>query len=103
MKRIIGLVLFIGVALSGCSNPSQLNVDGPQVARGTGTVRQVGLEGGFFGIVGDDGQRLDPRNLPAKFQSDGLRVVYDARIDTQAASGHMWGEVVDLVSIDHAP
>ena len=67
-----------------------------------GTVVWIDLEGGFFGILGDDGKQYDPLNLPAEFQIDGLRVVLSARIRDDAASAHMWGYLITIDNIDHA-
>ncbi|MCS7242333.1 MAG: hypothetical protein NZ706_06645, partial [Candidatus Caldatribacterium sp.] len=44
----------------------------------TGTVVYVPLEGGFFGILGDNGVQYEPVNLPEEFRVDGLRVVFVA-------------------------
>lgn len=65
----------------------------------TGTVRYIGIEGGFFGIVSDDGNHYDPINLGNKFQVDGMRVVFTARILSGMASVHMWGIMVEIAWI----
>jgi hypothetical protein len=69
---------------------------------GTGTVRYISLEGGFYGIVGDDGKNYDPINMPQEFKIDGLRVQFTANL-TDYASYHMWGYVVKLISIEKLP
>ncbi|MHC4339418.1 MAG: hypothetical protein ACYSX0_04280, partial [Planctomycetota bacterium] len=61
-----------------------------------GTVRFIDLEGGFFAILGDDGSRYDPLDLPVRFTQDGLRVRVVARIRRDLASAHMWGELIDI-------
>jgi hypothetical protein len=65
-------------------------------------VTRVGLEGGFWGLVGaTDMDRLDPmKPIPAEFQKDGLRVKiwYIPRKDL--ASARMWGLVIDLRRIE---
>lgn len=65
----------------------------------TGTVVYVPLEGGFFGIVGDSGVRYEPVNLPEEFCRDGLRVVFVAEY-IEAASIHMWGELIRLDRVE---
>jgi len=65
-----------------------------------GTVTQVDLEGGFFGIVDDHGRHFDPVNLPADMQKDGLRVRGTARILENSIGIHMWGERIDIESIE---
>ncbi|MCX6088883.1 MAG: hypothetical protein NTX88_00620 [Candidatus Atribacteria bacterium] len=64
-----------------------------------GTVLYVDLEGGFYGINGDDGQRYDPANLPADFKKDGLRIHFEARIKSNQENTHMWGKSIEIVSI----
>ncbi len=72
----------------------------PKVVEGTGTVVFVDLEGGFYGIVADDGARYNPLNLPAEFQQDGLRVRFRVRIREDAATIQMWGTPVDILQIE---
>ena len=78
-----------------------LPAPGPEVSL-EGTVVRIDLEGGFFGILGDDGENYDPLNLPAEYQVDGLRVVFAGRIRDDVASAHMWGYLVTIESIDRA-
>jgi len=63
----------------------------------TGTVRHIEVEGGFYGIVTDDGTNLDPVNLPEEFQEDGLRL--EARVVPlrDRVSIHMWGTPVRII------
>lgn len=68
------------------------------MASTTGTVRKVDLEGGFFGIVTDQGQDLYPVNLGEEFRSDGTRL----RFTHQAAAVftiHQWGSPVTLSDV----
>jgi hypothetical protein len=71
----------------------------PRVIHETGTVKHLSFEGGFYGIVGDDGMHYDPLNLPQEFRVDGLRVQFTANT-ANCISIHMWGHIVRLVSID---
>jgi hypothetical protein len=71
----------------------------PGVA-GTGTVKYINLEGGFYGIVGDDGQSYDPINLASDFQQDGLRIRFEARTRSDLANVHMWGTLIEIISIE---
>lgn len=70
------------------------------VIAGTGTIKQVGVEGGFFGIAADDGQNYDPQNLPDDYKVDGLKVKFQLRKSENQASFHMWGIIVDVVKIE---
>ncbi|MCX6132705.1 MAG: hypothetical protein NTU47_02730 [Ignavibacteriales bacterium] len=65
----------------------------------TGTVAYIQLEGGFYGINGDDGRSYDPVNLPAEFRKNGMRVSFEAKELKNAASIHMWGIIVEIVHV----
>ena len=72
--------------------------------QGKGTIKHVNVEGGFYGIVGDDGRNYDPLNLPQEFKVDGLAVRFTAErgqaiMTDSIATFHMWGYIVRLVSI----
>ena len=66
----------------------------------TGTVRFQELEGGFWGIIADDGSKYDPMGLDAKFQKDGLRVRFEASPETDMMSTRMWGTMINLSHIE---
>jgi hypothetical protein len=63
-----------------------------------GTVTYVTVEGGFWGIVADDGKNYDPRNLPTDFKQEGLKVQVEA-ITKDMMSIHMWGTIIDITNI----
>lgn len=65
----------------------------------SGTVRYLELEGGFYGLVADDGRRYDPINLPAEYKKDGLRVKFAIREKKGVVSFHMWGRIVEVIKI----
>jgi hypothetical protein len=64
-----------------------------------GTIHFIAVEGGFYGIQGDDGKRYDPVNLPARFRQEGLRVKFSGKVLKEGVSVHMWGELIELESI----
>lgn len=66
----------------------------------TGTVRHLDLEGGFWGIVADDGRQFDPMGLDARFQKEGLRVRFEATPETDMMSTRMWGTMVRITRIE---
>jgi hypothetical protein len=63
-----------------------------------GTVKRVGIEGGFYGIKGDDGTQYEPTNLPADFKNDGERVRFNFK-PVNVASAHQWGQTVEITAI----
>jgi len=96
------LCLSIFVAAMGCHGSEQADADNEEAAmKGevTGTVKYVDLEGGFYGLVTDEGQKLDPVNLPEPFKKDGLRI--QARVEEAKGrvSTHMWGPLVRIVEV----
>jgi hypothetical protein len=94
-----------GCRMAGPGDPDDARVGTPreQVVGGreiTGTVRFMDLEGGFYGIITDDGARLDPMDLPAQFRQDGLRVRARVEPVPDAVTFRMWGTVVRVLSIE---
>lgn len=63
-----------------------------------GTVTFVNLEGGFWGIVSEDGKKYDPISLPAEFQHEGLQVQAEGLVQ-DLMSVHMWGIIIKITSI----
>ncbi|GIV57848.1 MAG: hypothetical protein D6746_05785 [Bacteroidetes bacterium] len=65
----------------------------------TGTIHYVDLEGGFYGLVADDGTRYLPLNLDASFRKDGLRVRFEA-VPEDVLTLQQWGRPVRLTAIE---
>ena len=81
--------------LAGMTGSSGCILDDEQRVGGRGTVRYIGLEGGFYGIVADDSSQYFPLNLPAQFKQDSLRVEFKGVIkDTPTI--YMWGRTIEL-------
>lgn len=68
----------------------------------TGKVVHNSFEGGFYGIVADDGSRYDPTSLPAKFKKAGMRVSVVAKKRPDLMGFHQWGTIVEIVEIKPA-
>jgi inhibitor of cysteine peptidase len=68
-----------------------------------GTVTFVDLEGGFYGIIGDDGTRYYPLQLDEQYKVDGLRVAFAFEPVKDIATIQMWGEPVNLTFIEQIP
>lgn len=108
MNTIRFTLLLTLVLLAGCrtmDRPARAAEEAPKTAiegtsfAFTGTVVFVPLEGGFYGIVGDDGRRYNPLNLPEALRRDGVRVRVKARLPQRGASFHMWGKRIEIVEI----
>lgn len=65
-----------------------------------GTITHVEVEGGFWGIMSDDGIPYRPVDgLPKDFLQEGLRI--KATVErAQVVSSYMWGRDVHLTKID---
>jgi PKD repeat protein len=71
------------------------------IVQGTGTVVYLGFEGGFYGIVGDDGQHYDTHNLETQFPEfarDGLRVWFRAAL-IDGVCIHQWGWITYILEM----
>ncbi len=70
------------------------------IIRATGIIQFQDLEGGFWGIVADDGRKFDALNLEPNFKKEGLRVRFEAKPETDRMSTRMWGTMVTLTHIE---
>ena len=92
MKRILFLfMVFMFFAAFTC------NEDDNTVS-GKGTVIHFNLEGGFYGIVTDNGGHYLPENLGADFQQDSLRVYFEGVL-TNKVTIQQWGNTIRLTKI----
>lgn len=67
--------------------------------RERGTVRRQNLEGGFWGIIADDGTNYLPVDgLPAEARREGVRIEFVAR-PVSVVSAVMWGTTISLSSV----
>ncbi|QYJ85782.1 hypothetical protein K0I73_16660 [Shewanella mesophila] len=64
-----------------------------------GTVRYINLEGGFWGIINDDGSHLLPQNLAKEYRKDGLRLSYKAQEIKDMMTIQQWGILSNLSDV----
>jgi len=69
-----------------------------EVISANGTIEYISLEGGFYGIVTDEGEKYLPLNLPEEFKKDGLRVWFKAK-PKNVATIQMWGKPIEILEI----
>jgi hypothetical protein len=105
------LVLALLVGLWGCAaeeRPEKRTSTPPaapdttvadDVIQGTGTIRYVDLEGGFYGIVAEDGTKYDPTLLPDSLREDGLPVRFQLK-EKDVLTTRMWGTPVEVLHIE---
>lgn len=63
-----------------------------------GHVKYLDFEGGFWGVIGNDGKEYRPVNMPNQLKHDGEAVEITARPAEEEMSIHMWGEPVKIVA-----
>lgn len=66
----------------------------------TGKIEHLSYEGGFYGIVGDDGTQYKPLNLPESYQIENLHVKVIARPNSKKILTHGWGTPIDIIDIE---
>lgn len=62
----------------------------------TGTIRYIPLEGGFYGIETDEGEKYFPLNLKDELKKDGLRVWFKAKLK-KIVTIQMWGRPIEIL------
>jgi len=109
-KKLIGIsllcvcfVIIFSVIVVGIIN-IQENTDPELIPEedlivGTGEITYLSFEGGFYGIITDDGNHYDPHNLPSEFKIDGLKVNFTAKLERNMLCYHMWGRIVSIIAI----
>jgi hypothetical protein len=102
MLRKMVLLLLIGCILSSGCLGGRDSAD-EAVFSGEGTVRIIPLEGGFFGIVSDDGHNYYPINLADEYKVQGLRVRYVAKLRGDVITIHQWGTPIEIIEIEAIP
>ncbi|KDE55778.1 hypothetical protein EI28_04550 [Methanoculleus sp. MH98A] len=95
---VIFLVLFGAVVACGCMAAGGEDEPADRIS-GNGTITFVDLEGGFYGIVADDGERYLPADLPTECRQDGLRVAFAVEPASETATIQQWGTPVEVVEI----
>ena len=87
---ILTLFIFIFSNFCGCTE---------NYVAGEGSIIFNDFEGGFYGIIADNGEKYDPINLPKEFEIDGVRVKFKLNILENQSSIHMWGILVEIIEI----
>ncbi len=108
MRRTLGLLAFVVLLTTNCSTKPTVEEETPTPSvessekdfiSGVGTILFQDLEGGFYGLVADDGATYDPLNLDETFKQDSLRVRFQARRRTNVMTTRMWGQPVEILEM----
>jgi hypothetical protein len=66
----------------------------------TGTITYIGLEGGFYGIIADSGERYFPLNLDRQYKVNNLKVRIEGKIRKNVMTTTMWGIPFEILKIE---
>jgi hypothetical protein len=96
---VIGLCILLAAAscLFGCLGEGDPEA-GTSVP-GSGMIVLVAEEGGFYGILADDGNRYYPINLDERYKVHGLRVVFRVTVRGDIFTIQQWGIPVEIEEI----
>ncbi|MEW6991454.1 hypothetical protein AADZ91_12280 [Colwelliaceae bacterium 6441] len=64
------------------------------------TVIYISLEGGFFGLLTEDGKKLLPLKLPNKFQQNGALVNVLGKVNSKVVTFQQWGIPFEIQQIN---
>ena len=85
--KLLFVILFVFL-FDGCGQAQSM-------IAGVGEVRYMEFEGGFYGIVSDQGDKYLPLNLEEEYKKDGLRVSFEA-VPADVMTIQMWGIPVEI-------
>jgi hypothetical protein len=66
----------------------------------TGTITYIDLEGGFYGIIADSGDRYFPINLDQQYKVNKLKVHIKGKIRKDVITTTMWGTPLEILKIE---
>ena len=87
----IMMIVFSSI-ICGCISSDSISAKGRVVF--------VDLEGGFYGILGENGEKYYPINLNQSFKVDGLHVKFEGRLCRNISTAYMWGKPVEITKIE---
>ncbi|WP_298668697.1 hypothetical protein [uncultured Methanofollis sp.] len=97
---VCSLLISLFLVTAGCTGTEGPVEDGAKDGVAfNGTVTYVDLEGGFWGINGDDGGHFYPTHLPEEYQVEGLHVRVTAVPAEEGISIQMWGKRITVTGI----
>jgi hypothetical protein len=95
-KKVITVISVLFIIIFSGFSYSQTK----EIVEVTGTIKYFSFEGGFYGIVGDDGKSYDPIKLDKDYCSDNLRVKVLGFARNDIMSTHNWGTIVEINNIE---
>jgi hypothetical protein len=99
LRIFFALIFFMLINFTACSQKTQIQEQNWEGNVITGTVVYMDLEGGFYGIKGDDGNNYDPLNLSSEYQKNGIRIKASISFEKNVSSIRMWGKIIRINQI----
>ncbi|WDE11548.1 hypothetical protein [Thalassomonas haliotis] len=65
-----------------------------------GTVKYLTMEGGFYGIVTDEGKKLLPMGLPSKYRQHGAKVKVRGELIKDMMTIQQWGTPFKITEVE---
>jgi len=65
-----------------------------------GIITHVELEGSFYGIISDSGERYFPINLDQQYKINNLKVRIEGKIRKDVMTMTMWGTPLEILKIE---
>jgi hypothetical protein len=109
MKGTVLASILVAATLGGCMDLTDGNDDLGKADRCEGEFAspapegsQNELEGGFWGIIADNGEKFVPTDVCEPLREDGLRVHFSGRTRPDMSGIHQWGTYLDLQVLERA-
>ncbi len=96
--RYVSIFLILGTCL-GFMFVSFIRGLNNEYIIGTGEIEFYPDDGGFYGIISDEGTHYEPINLPDEFKIDGLQVLFIFKLPNESTSYHLWLRIVEIFDI----
>jgi hypothetical protein len=102
------IVSFFSTVMEGCESlyerhglnkPSNFDSKEEEISF-VAEVILIPLEGGFYGLLAEDGRRFLPLNLPEGFRREGLKVRVRGEMKKNVATIYMWGTPFEIHEIE---
>jgi hypothetical protein len=108
IKKIATVLCVFFVTHMGYLQACQSESKGPPVSESEvnwqyGTVQHFTFEGGFYGIITDQGKKLLPINLPKNYHSSAMSIKIKGKLITDIMTVNQWGtpfEITEIVPVD---
>ena len=98
----LALAIVCTITVESCNNVDP--VSSPKITNGQaiaigGQVVYRDKDGGFYGILADNGGQFEPILLDQQFKTDGARIKITGTLDPTHLGKHGWGNIVDIQKV----